>query len=233
MIITGKDTDKVAGQTGQKRKIYVHGILLPVDAHFYKNKDKDAEKKPIEGTGGEVEYNDWLKLPEDKRTQRWQVAVDQRMFRPDFETPTTRGVALNGNGNPFPASKQFVVGVMDTIGQGPKSIAEFLDRAAGSNWFIETALELTGEVYNDKDQTIHKPIRMTQDEAEIRAWNKERYPQGEIEIPSDKLDTLKKMWKLTKGSEKGPDKFNTLVDGDTELSPYLIQAAANEYALVK
>lgn len=233
MIITSKDTANVAGQTGQKRKVYVHGLLLPVDAHFYKNKDKDANKVAIEGTGGEVDYPTWLALASNKRTQRWQVAVDQKMFRPDFETPTTRGVALNGDGQPFPASKAFVIGVLDTVGLGAKSIPEFLDRANSQTWYIETLLENTGEVYNEKDQTIHKPIRMTQDEATIREWHKERYPQGEIEIPADKLDMLKKMYKLTKAATNGPDKFNTLVTQDEELNPYLVQAAANDYALVK
>lgn len=222
-----KGTSPSAKNVGKPRPLFIHGKLLPVEAEYREWADKDANKNKIEGTGGVRTYAEWVRLPEGKRGQKWFIAIDQRMFRPDFETPTTRGIMVD-----FPEWQQFVLpGILDAVGKGEQSVQEFLNRADAETWFAEAELVHSG-FYLDKPQNTIKFTRMTQSETEIRAWHKERYPKGEeTEVPEDQLRSAKFIW--VKMAKQDKDIFNTTVNNDPELSPYLTQFAANDYALVK
>lgn len=222
MRITGKQAKDVVTQ----RELHIFGKLMPVEAKYYKYKTTDKKSGEVTDEGGEVEYPKWLTLPTNKRGQRWQIGIDQRMFRPDFENPTVRGVMVD-----FREWHQFVLpGITNAVGAGAESIDKFLDMADSESWYAEAVLKATGEFYNNKPQHVIQFVRLTQDEAVIREWHKEYYPQGEVQVPDDVTERGKNVFKMVKGNI---DRFNTVVSEDEELAPYLTQFAENDYALVR
>lgn len=231
--VTGSDAVQAASRTK-----YTHGLLLPIEATYYKWADNqlDTEGRPIklpsgknakvDGTGGERDYEQWVKLPESGRGQKWTFKVDPRVIKPDLQFTVDRGVMLGfeeWNVKTAPS-------IMDTVGQGEKSVAVFLDRGAAGGWYTESEMVFTG-FYQDKPQDTHKFLRMTQDLDELKSWNLERYPKAVLVIPEELVERGRLvMSKMAKGN---PDKFNTLISGDEDLSPYLVQFAANDYQLVR
>ena len=217
---------------GVVRASYVHGLLLPIKALFYKWADKDENKNKIEGTGGQVTHAEWVKLPDRRRYERWVFEVDPRVVNPALERTFKRTVTLV---NLFPEWPG-VVGpsIMETVGIGSDSVREFASRAKAGTWYVEAELVHTGTYVNDagetKPQNTFKFTRMTQNLGELTAWNAERYPKRVDKIPDDLLATARKVFAKYKGDT---DKFNTIVSDDDELNPYLIQFSANDYALVR
>lgn len=214
--LTGKDADVTT-----KRVQYTHGRLMPVVATYYKWADKDAEGKKIDGSGGEVEYEQWVKLPENKRGQKWEFDVDPRVLKPELEYTAKRGVMLG-----FKEWQEIVApSIMDTVGMGDKSIIEFVERASTGNWFAESELVFTGYYKNaegqEKPQNTHRFIRMTQDLNELKAWNAERYPKKEEELPEDVVTQAKLVFE--KMAKRNMDKFLTILNGNEELNPHMVQ----------
>lgn len=223
-------TKNQIGNVGKPRPIFVHGKLLPIEVEYWKWADKDKEGNKIEGTKGVVPYAKWVQLPENKRGQKWFIKVDQRIYRPDFEKETQRSVMVD-----FDDWNAVVApGILDAVGMGPESYGEFVERADSENWYVEAELIYTG-MYNDKPQNQFRFTRMTQNAEENKAWYAEKHPQEELVIPDEVLERLKTIYNvMTKGTDQERiDKFNTIVNGDEELSPYLLKAAENGYALIK
>lgn len=228
-------TGKQAANVGAPRTVYAIGLLMPVEIDYWKWYDKDASGNRIEGSGGVVPYAQWVRLPKNKQGQKWYVTIDQRVFRPDFEKLTTRNVMVDfDDWNRF-----YQPSIMDMVGEGHQSFSVFIDRSNEENWYVEAELAHSGYYTNkdgeEKPQNQFKFIRMTQDKTLAQKWHDERYPREELVIPDESLERAKMIYqKMTKGTDQErADKFNTIVNGDDELSIYLLQFAANDYALVK
>lgn len=222
-VITGQQAKNV----GKPRPIFIHGKLLPVEAEFYKWADKDTNKNKIPGTGGKVSYAEWVGLPDGKKGQKWFLGIDQKIFHPEWERPTVRGVMVD-----FPEWQQYILpGLLDAMSGAENPIQDFLDRANENTWYAEAELVHSG-FYEGKPQNLPRFTRFTQDEATLRTWYQERYPQGDdAVVPEDKLASAKFIWaRMAKGDK---DIFNTQINEDPELAPYLVQFAANDHALVK
>lgn len=225
-----KITSKRVGDIGKPKPLFVHGKLLSVEVEYRKWADDalDASGKPmyddnkkkikVEGTGGVVSYAEWVKLPQQKRGQKWFIYVDQRMFHPDWETPTTRSLMVEFDD----WNTIFLPGVSDMIGTAEKVVEIFVDRAADESWYVEAELVFTG-YYNEKPQNTFHFVRMTQDENVVREWHWERYPVQEQTIPEDVVNTSKLLFE--KMAKRNLDKFKTLVNGNEDLSPYLVPLA--------
>lgn len=205
------------------RTIFVHGILLPIQEEFLKWSDKDENGNKIEGSGGVVEYEEWLKLPEDKRGRKWYFQIDQRMFHPEWQQPTQRAVMIG-----FREWREIVLpSIKDTVGLGNKSLAKFIDHSLEGNWYVEAELVPTGVMYNNKPQNTFKFIRMTQDEQTIREWYKERYPDTEqtTQVPEEIIEQAKTLFTHRAVANRNRDKFLTIVSANEELAPYLTALA--------
>lgn len=223
-------TSKNVGDVGKPRPLFIHGKLGPATREWHKWAEKDDKGLKVEGTGGVVSYAEWTRLPKNRQGEKWFFEVDQRMFRPDFKDPTKRSAMVD-----FDDWRSVIQpGIMDTVGQGGDSFGIFADRAAEGTWFAEAELVYTG-MYNGKPQNQMHFTRMTQDEAEIRAWKEERYPQEELVIPDESLERARTIYQvMTKGEDaERIAKFNAIVGGDQELSIYLPQFSEDNYAMIK
>lgn len=218
-----------------ERVRWTHGLLLPVKAVYYEWADKvtgpDGKKVKVEGTGGEVEYEKYLTLPNNKKGQKWIFEVDPRVLKPDLEFTTARSVMVGMD----EWTKYTMPSIMDVIGQGDKSLGVFLDRAAAGTWYVEADLPYTRD-YVDADGNV-KPqntlhfVRMTQSLDELKAWQLERFPKQELVPTPDQIQTAKIVFnRLCRGDT---NEFNTRINSDAELSPYLEAFAKNDYALVR
>lgn len=224
--ITSKDSNLV-------RERYTIGVLQPVEESYYKWADKDNNKNKIPGTGGEVAYDEWLKLPENRKGRKWAVSIDTMGFNPNAIEGKPYGRSYMVGFPDF--DRFFVASVNDVIGLGDKSVDVFLDRAASKEWFVEARMDANGTYVdkdgNEKPQTSFYFTRMTQDVNEAQAWSEERFPKQELVVPEELVTRAKLIWeKLAKGN---PDIFTTLVNEDEDLSPYLLSIVANDFALVK
>ena len=209
------------------KTIFVHGKLLPVQAEYHEWKDdlmqngkpvldENGKKVKVEGTGGTVPYTKWLSLPDSKKGEKRFYQVDQRMFHADWEKPTLRTVMVG-----FKEWNEIVFpGLADTIGDAKIADREFLARAQSDSWYVEAELVFTG-YYNDKPQNTFRFIRMTQDLNELKAWNAERYPKKEEELPEDVVTQAKLVFE--KMAKRNMDKFLTILNGNEELNPHMVQ----------
>ncbi len=229
--ISGKDAVKT-----QERVNYTHGALRPVVESYYKWADDklDANGKPIKdangkkikiaGTGGEIEYEVWVKLPTNKRGSKYTFEVDPRVLNPSLEFSTIRGVMV---GFDSPWGDITVPSIKEVTGADDESIKVFLDRAYENSWYIEAErvpqppfITPEGE---SKPQDTLRFIRMTQDLNVLHEWNLERYPKHQDEVPPELVTQAKAIF--TKMAKGNPDKFATYVNDNEDLSPYLPQLA--------
>ena len=220
-VVTGQHAGKV-----EKKRQFGYGLLKPITAIFYKWKDKDAKGVAIEGTGGEREYKDWLKLDERKRGQKWEFAVDKSVINPKFENPTVRGVMLG-----FQEWQDITVpSIIEMVGEAEKSVSIFAERAASESWYVEYELVPNGEKSQDgtKDYTGFKWLRMTQSLDEVKQWNAQRFPKKEVEIPADVIEMRDNTWssKIVQKADDPVAKFTTLMNGNEDAAPFLEQLNA-------
>lgn len=212
--VTGKDVADIG-----KRENYSHGLLKPITETYYEWADKDGNGNKVEGTGGEVEYEKWAKLPRNKRGRKWTIEVDPTVVNPSLEWMVSRGIMVEFE----EWNTLFSPGVMDAVGQGGQSLQVFVDRANEMNWYLESQMVFTGKYYNEKPQNTFKPLRMTQDLNTLKAWNQERYPKQEVVIPDELISQAKLIY--IKMAKRDADKFNGMVSENDELNPYLVQLA--------
>lgn len=213
-------TSQHAGNVTRKRQ-FGSGLLKPIIAEFYKWRDKDANGKPIDGSGGKVDYDVWKKLPEQKRGQKWIFEVDNSVINPKFENPTIRGVMLGfdeWNGIVLPS-------IQEVVGAAEKSVAIFADRANDQSWYIEYELVPNGSKSEDgtKEYTDFKFLRMTQSLEECLQWNAERFPKKEVELPAEIVEMRDNTWQ-SKIVQNAPDKvakFTTLMSNNEDAAPFL------------
>lgn len=212
--VTGKDVADIG-----KRENYSHGLLRPIQETYYAWAEKDANGNKIENTGGEVEYEQWVKLPKNKRGRKWTIEVDPAVINPSLEWMVSRGIMVEFE----EWNTLFAPGVADAVGLGDQSLQVLADRAAEGNWYLESQMVFTGKYYNEKPQNTFHPLRMTQSLDEIKAWNLERYPKQEIVVPEELVAQAKLIY--TKMAKRDADKFHGFVSENDELNPYLLQLA--------
>ncbi len=220
-----------------KRTNYALGRLMPITKTFYEWADNviGPDGKPVRGpdgkpqkvpnTGGERTYEEYLKLPDNKKGQKWRFEVDPRVLKPDLEFSTSRGIMVG-----FDEWGQVVLpSILDVVGQGDESLKVFIQRAGTGDWFIEAEMKYIG-MYQDKPQTTFKFTRMTQNLDELKAWNLERYPKHENAPSPEVVEKAKLVY--TRIAKKDRDRFLTLANGDAELAPFADKFAANDFALL-
>ncbi len=222
--VTATDTQGIG-----KRTNYALGRLMPIQAVYYKWADKVEDvggmKVKVPGTGGEISYDEYLGLPDNKKGQKWTFEVDPRVLNPNLEFSTSRGIMVG-----FKEWQEKVLpSILDVIGQGDASLGVFVDRAGTGDWFIEAEMVYTG-MYQDKPQTTFKFTRMTQNLDELKAWNLERYPKHENAPSAEVVEKAKLVY--TRIAKKDRDRFLTLANGDAELAPFADKFAANDFALL-
>lgn len=220
--------NNIKDRAGQDtRRVFVHGLLLPVTVTFYRWKQAGEDKATeiteaeylalkdsdgnITGGGEKVMFNMDLK------------AVNPGLQYSDWSKGTFRGFR-DWLGIVQP-------GINDATGmKPPESTLEFNRRARSGKWYAEAEI-ITTTQKKDPSQTnqIPKFTRMTTDLNEVIGWAKERYGNAKSQatasktVPQDLQDSAAVAW--TRIAKKDISAFSQLLqkEGFEELKPYAPQ----------